>query len=149
MTRLVLLLSVFLTPLWLIEPNEAFAQENSDAHIISIVDAFHGALASGDSTLALSFLAEDAIILESGGIEDREHYRTGHLAADIRFARAVSRERGQIRVTREGDVAWAHSRSTSKGKMGDREIDSRGAELMVLSRTNGEWKIRAIHWSSR
>ena len=29
------------------------------------------------------------------------------------------------------------------------EINSQGAELMVLAREDGAWKIKAIHWSSR
>jgi hypothetical protein len=33
--------------------------------------------------------------------------------------------------------------------MGDRDIDSQGAELMVLTRRGGRWMIAAIHWSSR
>jgi len=30
-----------------------------------------------------------------------------------------------------------------------REIDAVGAELLVLAREDGLWRIRAIHWSSR
>ncbi len=104
---------------------------------------------SGDSTTALSLLAEDVTILESGGVEDKEHYRSGHLAGDMRFAAAVPRERSDIRVTVLGDVAWAWSTNTAQGQMGEREVNSRGAELMVLARTNDRWMIRAIHWSSR
>ena len=33
--------------------------------------------------------------------------------------------------------------------MGDREIDARGAELMVLAYEYEVWSIKAIHWSSR
>jgi len=107
------------------------------------------ALASGDSTRALDLLADDVVILESGGVENKEHYRSGHLSGDMRFAQAVSRERGEISVVIVGDVAWAHSTSVTQGRMGEREINSRGAELVVLARSGGTWKIRAIHWSSR
>ena len=44
-----------------------------------------------------------------------------------------------------GDVAWAHSTSVALGRMGDREINSHGAELVVLPREGGTWKIKAIH----
>lgn len=114
-----------------------------------VVDAYHSALASGDSTAALSLLAEDVIILESGGMEDKQHYRSGHLAGDMRFAQAVPRERGDITVRVVDDVAWAWSTSVTQGRMGDREINAQGAELMVLARVDGEWLIKAIHWSSR
>ena len=127
-----------------------FAVAGQDAaDVQAVVDAYHAALASGDSTTALSMLADDVTILESGGVEDKEHYRSGHLAGDIRFAQAVPRERGEINVTVVGDVAWAWSTSVTQGRMGEREINSQGAELMVLARVGGEWRISAIHWSSR
>jgi ketosteroid isomerase-like protein len=88
-------------------------------------------------------------ILESGGVEDKSHYRSGHLAGDMRFAQAVPRQRGEITVTVRGDVAWAHSTSVTEGRMGEREINSQGAELVVLAREGGTWRIQAIHWSSR
>ncbi len=123
--------------------------QTPESEVAAVVDAYHMALASGDSTRALDLLADDVVILESGGVENKEHYRSGHLSGDMRFAQAVSRERGEISVVIVGDVAWAHSTSVTQGRMGEREINSRGAELVVLARSEGTWKIRAIHWSSR
>lgn len=120
-----------------------------EAEVATVVDSYHTALASGDSTTALALLADDVVILESGGIEDKDHYRSGHLAGDMRFAQAVPRERDEIRVVVLGDVAWAYSTSVTQGRMGEREINSQGAELVVLALEGGDWKIRAIHWSSR
>ncbi len=133
----------------LVSPDAAVAQDADRAAVVAVVDAFHAALAAGDSTKALSLLAEDVTILESGGVEDKTHYRSGHLAGDIRFAAAVPRQRGEINVTVMGDVAWAHSTSVTQGRMGEREINSQSVELMVLAREAGAWKIKAIHWSSR
>ena len=132
----------------LMVPGALTAQSDVSA-VVEVVDAYHSALASGDSITALSLLADDVTILESGGVEDKEHYRSGHLAGDMRFAAAVPRERSEIEVTVAGEIAWAWSTSTTQGRMGDRDINSRGAELMVLSRTGDGWRIRAIHWSSR
>ncbi|NIQ58441.1 MAG: hypothetical protein GWN71_35405, partial [Gammaproteobacteria bacterium] len=81
----------------------------------------------GDSTRALSLLADDVVILESGGMETKEQYRSGHLAGDMRFAQAVPAERGSMQIRRVGDVAWAWSTSERRGMMGEREINSRGA----------------------
>lgn len=125
------------------------AQDTRHGDVVAVVDAFHAALAAGDSATALSLLADDVVVLESGGTEDKDHYRSGHLAGDMRFAAAVPREREAVRVTVVGDVAWAWSTNRAQGRMGDREIDSNGAELVVLTHAAGTWMIRAIHWSSR
>ncbi len=124
-------------------------QQKTEDQVVEVIDAFHAAMVAGDSTTALSHLADDVAILESGGVENKEHYRSGHLAGDMRFAQAVPRKRGEMKVSIVGDVAWAHSTSITQGRMGDREINSQGAELVVLVREDGPWKIKAIHWSSR
>lgn len=122
---------------------------SDSADVAAVVDGFHRALASGDSVSAMSLLAADAVILESGGVETREEYRSHHLPGDIAFARAISSTRGALRVTIQGDVAWVTSSSTTVGSYRDRAINSAGAELMVLSKSANGWRIRAIHWSSR
>lgn len=123
------------------------ASDSSD--VVGAVTAYHTALATGDSTAALALLAPDAVIVESGGIETRDEYRSHHLPGDIGFASAIKSERGAIRAVVQGDAAWAISTSTTQGEYRGRQINSAGAELMVLSRTPNGWKIRAIHWSSR
>jgi ketosteroid isomerase-like protein len=65
------------------------------------------------------------------------------------YAAAVERESTTVAVTVSGDVAWAVSRSRTTGTYRDRAVDSEGAELVVLSRDGDQWRIRAIHWSSR
>jgi ketosteroid isomerase-like protein len=120
------------------------------ASVAAAVVAYHAALESGDSAAALALLAPDAVVLESGGAETRDEYRGHHLPGDIGFARAVRAERTPVRVTVQGDAAWAWSTSTTQGEYRGRPIDSVGAELMVLARgADGRWLIRAIHWSSR
>lgn len=125
-------------------------QESWDsAPVVAAVQAFHEALATGDTARVEALLAKDVRVLESGGLETREEYFSHHLPGDMTFARTVERERGPIQVVVAGDVAWTVATSRTTGTFRDREIDSRGAELMVLSRHDGEWRIRAIHWSSR
>ena len=119
------------------------------AAVAATVERFHAAVVAGDSTLALSLLAADAVVLESGGMETREEFRAHHLPADIAFAQAVKSERGPMRVFVRGDVAWVSSTSTTTGDYRGRPVNSAGAELVVLARVGQEWKISAIHWSSR
>ena len=128
----------------------AMAQSHDEHMVIQTVEAFHSALSSGDSLAALALLAEDASILESGGVETRAEYRSGHLVADIRGAGSrAPRERSPFTVVIEGDVAWATSSSTSTREVDGQTIRSSMAETMVLTRTNEGWTIRSIHWSSR
>lgn len=123
--------------------------ESDSAAVARSVDRFHQALATGDSATALALLAPDAVILESGGVETRAEYRGHHLPGDIAFARAVPRQRSEIRVRVEGNAAWATSTSTVQGEFRGRQINSQGAQLMVLRRTADGWRIAAVHWSSR
>jgi ketosteroid isomerase-like protein len=125
----------------------AFVTDSSD--VAAVVARYHSALASGDSAAAIALLADDAVVLETGSVETKSEYRSHHLPADIEFARAVPAQRSPIVVRVRGDVAWASSTSTTQGEFRGRAINSSGAELMVLSREQGGWKIRAIHWSSR
>ena len=124
------------------------AQRDSAA-VAATVDRFHAALVAGDSLAALAVLAEDVVVLESGGSESRDEYRSHHLPGDIAFARAVPSQRGPLQVRMRGDVAWASRTSITQGEYRGRAINSAGVELMVLSREPDGWRIRAIHWSSR
>ena len=119
------------------------------ADVAGVVSAYHRALAAGDSAAAMTLLAADVIIQESGSVETRGEYAGHHLPGDMRFAQALPGVRSAQRVVVVGDVAWSTSTSVTKGKYRDRRINSVGAELMVLTRVAGAWRIRAIHWSSR
>jgi ketosteroid isomerase-like protein len=71
------------------------------------------------------------------------------MRADMAFAAAVPRSIESMEVRVSGDVAWVVAVSSTVGEYRGRAINSRGAELMVLTRSADGWKISAIHWSSR
>ena len=129
--------------------HEGHGNPGDSAAVVAVVSKYHAALASGDSVGALALLADDAVILESGGVETRAEYRSHHLPGDITFARSIKSERGPVQVRIRGDVAWTTGTSTTQGELNGRTINSTGAELMVLVRTAQGWRISAIHWSSR
>ena len=143
---------LWLLPVYLLSPSDSAA-------VVSVTSRFHAAIAASDSATVLSLLAPDAVILESGGLEQREAYRRRHLPEDIAFARALPGTRTITNVVVAGDAAWVTATSSVQGQFRGRTINSAGVELMVLSRTartsaaetNREpaWQIRAIHWSSR
>jgi uncharacterized protein (TIGR02246 family) len=142
-------------PVVIVEPRDVvpapsaqtFARDS--AEVAAVVARFHQALETGDSAAVLTLLAPDAVILESGGVEDVAEYRGHHLPADIEFARAIQGTRTPVQVRVRGDVAWAAATSVAQGQFRGRAINSAGAELMVLARAPGGWRITAIHWSSR
>ena len=116
--------------------------------VVRTVDGFQQALADADSAAALALLAGSALILESGELETRSAYRSHHLAADVEFVRAVKSDRHVERVQVAGDAAWVVATTRTKGKFRGRDVNSIGAELMVLARTAAGWRITVIHWSS-
>lgn len=130
-------------------PSAAQPASKESAEVIAVVDKFHAALVSGDSSGALQLIADDAVLLEAGSVESRSEYGKNHLPADIEFEKGVSTKRSPIRVVVRGDTAWATSTSDVTGTFQGRDVDFVGAESMVLSREPAGWRIRAIHWSSR
>jgi len=124
------------------------AQGADSAAVAQAVERFHRALTAADSGAALALLADGVVVQESGDEESGAQYRAHHLAADVEFARAVHSRRGPVRVRVRGDVAWATSTTTTQGEFRGRAINSAGAEMMVLTRERGGWRIAAIHWSS-
>ncbi|HEX8317958.1 nuclear transport factor 2 family protein [Longimicrobium sp.] len=142
-------------PVVVIEPRDVVSAAPArsvaqySVEVAATVARFHQALEAGDSAAVLALLAPDAVILESGGVEDVAEYRGHHLPADIEFARAVQSTRTPVQVRVQGDVAWASATSVAQGQFRGRAVAATGAELMVLARTADGWRITAIHWSSR
>jgi uncharacterized protein DUF4440 len=128
---------------------QANARRADSTAVVGVVNRFHESLARGDSASAVGVLSSDAIILESGELEQRAQYIEHHLPADIAFAKAVQSTRVVKQVTIVGDAAWIVSTSTASGTFEGRAIASSGAELIVLRRENSAWRIVAVHWSSR
>lgn len=120
----------------------------SDA-VVATVNQFHEALRRGDGAAAMKLLAPDAVILESGGIETRAEYEGHHLGDDMAFAKAVPSTRSDHQVKIDDNTAWVTSRSKTEGSLNGKPINSVGAELVVLTKSDQGWQIRAIHWSSQ
>ena len=115
-----------------------------------VLEAFHQALKSGDQDSVLDLLLPDIVILESGGAEtSRAEYASHHLGADMKFAVGTERSVEQTWSVQEGAVAWILNSTRTTGTYGEREIDSRGVETVILKRVDNSWKIAHLHWSSR
>ena len=113
-----------------------------------IVTAFHEALESGDRDAALELLLPEALILEGGHSQTVVEYAESHLAADMAFSQATSREILEQNDQMVGEAAWVITRSRTTGTFKDRMIDSTGVETVVLQHVKAGWRITHIHWSS-
>ena len=113
------------------------------------VDAFHAALARGDTRGAAAYVADDALIFEEGGAErSKAEYAAEHLGADAQFSRSVTSlaERRTGRADR--DFAWIASEGRTTGTFRGKAVDRRTTETMILRRIGKGWKIVHVHWSS-
>ena len=116
---------------------------------VSVVDQFHAAIAAADSVRAVSWLADDVMIMESGVIQTRADYLGGHLRADMQGGQGSKSERTVMKVSIVGNAAYLVAKTVTPPSGAQGSTGSESAELIVLSSTTGGWKIRAIHWSSR
>lgn len=116
---------------------------------IATVEAFHAALSRGDTSAALALLADDVLVFETGGVErGKAEYAAHHLQADAEFNQAVTRILESRASGGDDDFAWVNSTEKVSGVFGDRAINSRSVETMLLTKSGTEWRIRHIHWSS-
>jgi ketosteroid isomerase-like protein len=129
-------------------PPDTIDSRADSTAVVRTVSRFHDAIKNGDTAAVKSLIASDLRVLEGGEVENRTQYLSHHLSADMDFAKAVDGESKAVSYTRQGNVAWVVSTSTATGKFNGRNINSIGAELMILSRTQKAWQIRVIHWSS-
>lgn len=137
---------VFLAPAILRGQSDSAAPDS--AAITAAVEGFGNALQKGDATAAMAWLASDALIIESGSQQTRAEYEQKHLHEDIAMLKVVPMTRSDLVVKHEGTAAWATSLYRINGTFEGKEINSQGAELMVLTKAAAGWKIRAIHWSN-
>jgi ketosteroid isomerase-like protein len=121
----------------------------SESEVTAVVESFYGAIKKGDAAAAMSVIAPDAVFLESGNLETRAEYEANHLPADIEFESQVTGQRGPMRVTFEGNTAWVIATTEYMGTFDGKPVSFVSAQLVVLTRESGSWRIRTIHWSSR
>lgn len=115
----------------------------------AVVDRFHAALRRGDGKGALALMAGDALVYESGHVEQgKAEYRATHLDADMEYSRAVTEVTTARGGHAQGNFAWIASQGRTSGKFRGKQVDRATTETMVLRRTAGQWRIVHIHWSS-
>ena len=117
--------------------------------VVAPLQAFYAAMKTGDKAAAMAQIAPDAVFVESGKLETRAEYEMNHLPADIDFEKQITGKRSPWQVKTQGDTAWVIATTEYDGTVDGAPLNFVSAQLAVLTRASGEWKIRSIHWSSR
>ena len=121
----------------------------NEQDVIAVMESFYGAMKTGDKAAAMQNIAPDAVFVESGRLETRAEYETNHLPADIDFEKQVSGKRSPWQIKFQGDTAWGIASTEFVGTFDGTPVDFVSMQLAVLTRQDGAWRIRSIHWSSR
>lgn len=127
-----------------------FAQQSTEKEMVAkTLSDLEAAIISNDSEQAGKILHDDVTILEGGGMETKTQYLSHHFHSDGKFLSAINREEVSQSIKIEGNVAWVTSKTKMTGSYSGRDIDMTSLELAVLKKENKEWKVVALHWSSR
>ena len=117
---------------------------------IAAVDAFSSALQAGDLKRAGTWLADDVLILESGGAEhSKAEYLGGHATHDAEFLKGAHVQLKQRTAKVTGELAWVGSESELHATKDGKPLTVLSTETMVLKHGKEGWRIVHIHWSSR
>ena len=128
----------------------ASVMEDQAAPAIKVVEAFSAALQAGDLVRAGSLLAEDVLILESGGAErSRKEYLGGHAVHDAEFLKTAHIQPIHRTARIVDGFAWVGTESELHASKDGKPMAILSTETMVLKNTPDGWRIVHIHWSSR
>lgn len=117
---------------------------------VAVVDAFSAALKAKDMARVGQLLADDVLVLESGGAErSREEYLGHHAISDAAFLAGAHSQLKHRTARVDGDIAWVGSESELHAEKDGKPLTLLSTETMVLKRTGSDWRITHIHWSSR
>lgn len=115
-----------------------------------VVERLHRAIGSGDGAGATATLASGVQIFESGYVErSRDEYLSHHFDADAKFAKTVKRTVIRQDAQVAGDMALVIAETESSGSYDGKPVKLLGTETAVLRRTDDQWLIVHLHWSSR
>jgi ketosteroid isomerase-like protein len=117
---------------------------------VAVVEAFSAALKAGDFDRVRALLADDVLVLESGGAERSEQeYFASHAGADAAFLREAHVQVTGRTARIAGNIAWVGTESELHASKDGSPFTLLSSETMILSRTPDGWRIVHIHWSSR
>jgi ketosteroid isomerase-like protein len=115
-----------------------------------VVDAFMGALVSGQLERAREQMAPNAVVVANGHVlGERDQYIDGAAKGDSAALRTVQRELVRRDARAGTDVAWVVSEKRIRANAAQQGPSEVVVETMLLAKTAAGWKITHIHWSGR
>jgi ketosteroid isomerase-like protein len=137
----------------LLPGNRRDAASGDVAAIETWLKGYDAAFNAKDLDKLAVFYHSDVTIYEGGGINNGWiDYRDRHLGPELKAFENLQFGHSNTKVAMlpGGQSAYVTSEYSIKAKMGERELDSRGLETLVLVKgADGSWKIRHSHTSSR
>ena len=132
----------------------AVAQDFRGEDIKRWLASYDAAFASKDLARLSAFYHPDVTIYEGGGVNTGwADYRDHHLGPELEEMQSPTISHSNVTVNmldKDGRAAYVTSEYRLKTRLKDREIDATGLEtLIVVKGTDGAWKIRHSHTSSR
>lgn len=117
---------------------------------VAVVEQFSKALQTANFDQMRALLADDVLILESGGAErSREEYLGHHAISDVAFLQGAHVQVTQRTARIEGPLAWVGTESELHATKDGKALTLLSTETMILKKTGADWRIVHIHWSSR
>ena len=117
---------------------------------VTVVEQFSGALQAANFDKVRALLADDVLILESGGAErSREEYLGHHAISDAAFLNGAHVQVKQRTARVEGPLAWVGTESELHATKDGKALVLLSTETMILKKVGVDWRIVHIHWSSR
>lgn len=125
------------------------AADPATTKVLAVVEQFGAALKAGNMESVGAMLADDVLILESGGVErSRKEYLGGHAMHDAVFLKTAHVEVKHRTARLEGPLAWVGTESEMHITKDGKPATILSTETMVLKRSGVDWRIVHIHWSS-
>jgi hypothetical protein len=72
---------------------------DDEAAVAAAAKTFQTAMDTGDAPTVMRYIADDALMMEGGTIENRMQYETNHLPADLEFAKGMTATRMPVQQT--------------------------------------------------
>lgn len=130
------------------------SQASDTSDIKAWLASYDAAFSAKDQTRLAAFYHPDVTIYEGGSINTGwADYRDNHLGPELAEMHAPAFSRSNVTVhmlDKGGTYAYVTSEYRLKTRLKDRDIDAAGLEtLVVVKGSDGGWKIRHSHVSSR